>query len=178
MMGKWIWTPQRCSTSTMGAGGPFRDYQWFSIVQDQIWSIEENNCNQCNSAMIMPGMHRVCPHPLLVSPALCWTGFSTSLAAGRCNEHLSTSFFFPSFFTKLLMARVCSLVFVLWCPLQWRKVWRHLSQCAFSFFLYAGTPPRVLDKKKKNTNKVFTTHNGQRTHRDLDERTRYLPGMQ
>ena len=66
----------------------------------------------------------------------------------------------PSFFlaliTKLLMGRVCSIVCVSLCPLQRKKVWRHLSQCAFSFFLYAGTPPRVIDKNKQNINKRFT----------------------
>ena len=86
--------------------------------------------------------------------------------------------FFLAFITKLLMGRVCSLVCVSLCPLQQRKVWRHLSQCAFSFFLCAGTPPRDLDKKKQNINKVLKTHNGQWTHRELDEQTRYLPGMQ
>ena len=142
--------------------GSWRSLQWLSVIilSCKIWSdLLKRNCNQCNAAMIMPGMHRVCPQPLLVSPALCWTGFSTSLAAGRCNEHLSTSFFFPSFDNKLLMGRVCSLVCVSLCPLQQTKVWRHISQCAFSFFLYAGTPLRVLDKKKQNINKVLTMDN-------------------
>ena len=83
--------------------GSWRSLQWLSVIISfcKIWSdLLKRNCNQCNAAMIMPGMHRVCPQPLLVSQALCWTGFSTSLAAGRCNEHLSTSFFFPSFDNK------------------------------------------------------------------------------
>ena len=131
----------------------------YIIVQDLIWSIEKKICKQCNAAMIMPGMHRVCPQPLLVSRAPCWTGFSTSLAAGRCKEDLSTPFFFPCFDNKTTDGKsVLFSVCVMVSSSAEKSMTTSFTMCLL-LFLYAGTPPRVLDKKKQNINKVLTMDN-------------------